>query len=138
MCEESPSAPDSYLAIVLKFPLASIRNSRHLAEAQKMLDKLLARGKLNKGREQYLDALTDLVEHYEEKCCPLPEVDDVAVLFHLLEARGVSQQELAQATGVPKSTISEILSRKRSMTRPHVALFARFFRVGQGAFALAE
>ncbi len=35
---------DSYLELVQAFPLASIRSDEHLDEAQKVMDRLLARG----------------------------------------------------------------------------------------------
>lgn len=47
---------DSYLKLVLDFPLASIKSEEHLAEAQRVMDGLLVRGKLDDGEEMYLDA----------------------------------------------------------------------------------
>ena len=37
---------DSYLELVLAFPLSSIRSDEHLPEAQKVMDRLLAKGQL--------------------------------------------------------------------------------------------
>jgi hypothetical protein len=51
----------SYLELVLAFPLASIKSARHLSAAQQVMDRLLAKGKLDLGEETYLDALSDLV-----------------------------------------------------------------------------
>jgi HTH-type transcriptional regulator/antitoxin HigA len=47
---------DSYLELVLVFPLASIRSEAYLVEAQKVMDRLLANGELDGGQEMYLDA----------------------------------------------------------------------------------
>jgi HTH-type transcriptional regulator/antitoxin HigA len=52
---------DSYMERVLDFPLASIKSDEHLAEAQRVMDGLLARATLDGGEETYLDALSDLV-----------------------------------------------------------------------------
>jgi hypothetical protein len=57
---------DSYMELVLDFPLASIKSDEHLAEAQRVMDSLLARGTLDTGEETYLDALSDLVGSYED------------------------------------------------------------------------
>ncbi|HEV8071773.1 MAG TPA: hypothetical protein VGP76_28925 [Planctomycetaceae bacterium] len=38
---------DSYLELVLDFPLASIKSDKHLLEAQRVMDRLLAVGRLN-------------------------------------------------------------------------------------------
>ncbi len=42
---------NSYLELVLVFPLASIKSDEHLAEAQRVMDRLLARGTLDEGDE---------------------------------------------------------------------------------------
>ena len=52
---------DSYLELVLDFPLASIKSHEHLTEAQRVIDDLLASDKLDERQEIYLDALSDLV-----------------------------------------------------------------------------
>src|SRR5947199_7910443 len=57
---------DSYLGLISEFPLASIKSEAHLAEAQKVMDELLAKGKLDGGEEMYLDALSDLAAAYED------------------------------------------------------------------------
>ena len=47
---------DSYLELVLAFPLASIKSEKHLNVAQKVMDQLLAKVKLDHGEEIYLEA----------------------------------------------------------------------------------
>lgn len=44
---------DSYLDLILAFPLASIRSEVHLGQAQKVMDRLLAKGDLDDGEETY-------------------------------------------------------------------------------------
>jgi hypothetical protein len=55
--------------VVLAFPLTSIRSAKHLQEAQKVIDRLLAIGDLDEGQATYLDALSDLVAAYEDEHC---------------------------------------------------------------------
>ena len=57
---------DSYLELVLAFPLASIKSEEHLEAAREVMDRLLAKGELDHGEEMYLDALSDLVAAYEQ------------------------------------------------------------------------
>jgi HTH-type transcriptional regulator/antitoxin HigA len=82
---------DSYLELVLDFPLASIKSDSHLAQAQSVMDRLLARGKLDEGAETYLDALSDLVGAYEDEHHAIAPASDADLLRHLLEARGITQ-----------------------------------------------
>jgi len=56
------------------------------------------------------------------------------MLAHLLEARGISQATLAAETGLAESTVSELLKRKRGLTRKHIEVLARYFRVEPAAF----
>jgi hypothetical protein len=45
---------DSYLELVLAFPLASNKSDGHLAETQAVMDRLLARGELDHAETMYL------------------------------------------------------------------------------------
>jgi HTH-type transcriptional regulator/antitoxin HigA len=120
---------DSYLELVLDFPLASIKSERHLAEAQKMLDRLLANGALNQGEETYLEALSDLVGTYEDQHHAIEPASDAEMLRHLMGAKGVSQIQLSRQTGLPKSSVSEILAGKRPFSRQMIRKLAAYFDV---------
>src|SRR3954451_14206694 len=87
---------DSYLGLVTAFPLASIKSDEHLREAQKVMDRLLARGELDDGEAMYLDALGDLVAAYEDEHYPVEPASDAEMLRHLMEARGVTQARLSR------------------------------------------
>src|SRR3954462_5850349 len=82
---------ESYLELIQGFPLASIKSEHHLSEAQKVMDSLLAREKLDEGEETYLDALSDLVAAYEDDHSSIEPASDADMLRHLLEAKEVSQ-----------------------------------------------
>lgn len=120
---------DSYLELVLAFPLSSIRSGEHLAAAQKVMDRLLAKGDLDHGEETYLDALSDLVAVYEDEHHPIKPASDADMLRHLLAAKGVSQTQLSQDAGIAKSTISEVLAGKRPFSRQMIRKLADYFRV---------
>ncbi len=71
---------DSYLELVLAFPLASIKSEDHLDEAQVVMDRLLAKDRLDHGEETYLDALSDLVGAYEDDRHAVEPASDADVL----------------------------------------------------------
>ena len=120
---------DSYLELVLAFPLASIKSDEHLQEAQKVMDRLLAWGELDDGGEMYLDALSDLVTAYEDEHYAIEPASDADMLRHLMEARGVTQAQLSRETAIPKSTISEVLAGKKPFSRRMIPKLAHYFRV---------
>jgi HTH-type transcriptional regulator/antitoxin HigA len=124
---------DNYLRLVQEFPLTHIRDERHLDAAQAVIDRLLQQ-KLNKGAQEYLDVLTDLVEAYEEDHYRLADVSEADVLRELMRANGLNQVRLAKKTGISQSTISAVLTGARSLTKEQVVTLARFFHVAPGAF----
>src|SRR6185436_5450113 len=107
----------------------------HLAEAQAVIDRLLAKEPRDGGEEAYLDALSDLVGVYEDEHHAIEPASDADMLRHLLDARGVTQAELSQAAGIPKSTISEVLSGKRPFSRQLIRKLVEYFKVDAGVLA---
>lgn len=122
-------ARDSYLDLVLAFPLSSIRSGEHLGAAQQVMDRLLAQGDLDDGEETYLDALSDLVAVYEDEHHAIEPASDADMLRHLLEAQGVTQAQLSQGAGIARSTISEVLAGKKRFSRQMIRKLADYFHV---------
>ena len=126
---------DSYLELVLAFPLASIKSEQHLEAAQDVMDRLLAKAELDYGEEMYLDALSDLVATYEDEHHVIEPASDADMLRHLMEAKGVRQMQLCRDTGIAKSTISEVLAGKRPFSRPMIRKLADYFKVDVSVLA---
>ena len=120
---------DTYLELVMAFPLASIRSEEHLAAAQEVMDRLLAKGKLEDGEEMYLDVLSELVGAYEDEHHAIGPASDADMLRHLMEAKGITQAELSRDTQIVKSTISEVLAGKKPFSRQMIRKFADYFKV---------
>ncbi|HEY5315179.1 MAG TPA: helix-turn-helix domain-containing protein [Pirellulales bacterium] len=125
----------AYLELVAAFPLVSIRSEAQLVAAQKVMDRLLTKGKLDAGEEMYLDALSDLVATYEDVHYPIEAASDAEMLRHLMEAKEVSQIQIHQQTGIPKSTISEILAGKKPFSKAIIRTLADYFKVSPGILA---
>jgi HTH-type transcriptional regulator/antitoxin HigA len=132
---KNSDAKDDYLALVKSFPLISIKDNQQLDAAIAVVDSLLAREPLSSGAEQYLGALTDLVEHYEEHHVQIEAATDGAMLQHLMDSANLTQIEVVKGTGIQKSTISEILSDKRTLSRANVQKVCEYFRVSTRLFA---
>ncbi len=122
--------------LIQKLPLRPLRSDNDLAQAISVIDTLIVRGDLDAGEPDYLDILTDIVEKCEKEEHPMPLVSDAAMLRHLIEARGITQSKLADEVGIPVSTISEILSGKRSLSRRHISAFAKYFNVSPMVFPI--
>ena len=126
---------DSYLELLLAFPLASIKSDEHLEEAQEVMDRLLPKGRLDHGEQMYLDALSDLVATYEDEHHSIEPASDADMLRHLMEANGMTQVQLHRDTGIAKSTISEVLAGKKLFSRKMIRKLADYFKVDVSVLA---
>jgi HTH-type transcriptional regulator/antitoxin HigA len=125
--------PDTYFDLVKLFPLTHIRDGDHLAEARKVIEAMLEKH-LDPGEQAYLDALTDLIESYEDAHEPIPDASEADVLGELMRANGFTQHKLAKRAGIAQSTISAVLNGTRTLTKEQVVALARLFRVSPAAF----
>jgi HTH-type transcriptional regulator/antitoxin HigA len=66
-----------------------------------------------------VEVLSTLIEAYEEKHYPIPAPDPIAAILFMMEQKGVTRRELEPAIG-SRSSVSEILNRKRPLTLPMV------------------
>ena len=62
-----------------------------------------------------LEILVMLVEAYEAKHWPIDAPDPIAVIEHVMEARGLRQKDFAELIG-SQPRASEILNRRRPLT----------------------
>jgi HTH-type transcriptional regulator / antitoxin HigA len=124
---------NSYFELVKQFPLTHIRDDELLVVAQEMIDRLLQE-RLDEGAQEYLDALTDLVETYENRHVIIPDASEADVLRELMGSNRLSQTQLAKQVGISQSTISAVLKGSRSLTKEQVVKLAQFFHIPPGAF----
>ena len=82
----------------------------------------------------YLQVLAGLVEEYEDEHHPVGHSTPARMLAFYIEQRDVKQQEVAKATGIPVSTISELIAEKRAFTMNHVERLSAYFHVNPSVF----
>jgi HTH-type transcriptional regulator / antitoxin HigA len=66
-----------------------------------------------------VEVLSILIEAYEEKYHPIPAPDPIAAISFMMEQKGLTRRDLEPAIG-SRSSVSEILNRKRPLTLPMV------------------
>jgi HTH-type transcriptional regulator / antitoxin HigA len=126
---------DLYLELVQRFPLRRIHSDAELDEAIAIIDELVTRDDLAPGENDYLDVLSDLVYKYETDEHPIPPASDAEVLRYLMDSHNLNQVQLAAATGIPVSSISEVLSGKRGLSRHNIGVLSRHFHVSPAVFS---
>lgn len=129
---------DTYFELVQRFPLRPIRSDAELKRAIAMMDWLIDRKELDQSERDYLDVLTDQIQRYESEERSMPTASDAELLEHLLEAKGVTQANVASETEIAESTISEVLRGKRRLTRGQIGKLAGYFHVAPGVFEFCE
>ena len=125
---------DRYMELVARFPLKPIRNDRELGKAQAVLDELLDVEHLRAEERDYLDVLGTLIEEYETENQPIEDVTEPEMLAHLIESKEVTQRAVAETTGIPESTISDLLSGRREFNRGHIEKLSEYFQISPAVF----
>jgi HTH-type transcriptional regulator / antitoxin HigA len=83
----------------------------------------------NAARSQLIEVLATLIEKYESREFPTPEADPAGMLAKLLATKGVKAAEVAKATGIPTATISNVLARRRGISKQNAFKLGEYFRV---------
>ncbi len=106
------------------------RRHRHYVE---QLEKLTAQKTVTRAEKKLIRLLTVLVEDYESRNCAVPDASPVGVIRHLLDSRRLRQKDLVDVFGT-ESIVSDVLNGKRGLTREHIRLLSRRFRVSPSVF----
>ena len=98
------------------------------------LERLFSKPSLSGAEQRYCELLSVLIEDYEKRAFSLKsKADPVDVLKELMAANGLKQKDLLDIFK-HKTLLSEILSRKRSLSLEHIRGLARRFRVSAEVF----
>lgn len=127
-------APLSYSELLRQAQPEIINDSRSHQRALRTVEALMKKPRLTKAESKLLDLLAKLIDDYEEKIYPTPEVSPSRMLRHFIAAKRTTQAELARQTGVPRSTISEALKGKRSISVENAFRLAEYFHVNPSLF----
>ena len=129
---------EKYLDLIRSFPLRPIKSEAELDKAAAVMHELVDAARLTAPEADYLVILGNLIEEYEKKNHPIEVLPAHEMLAASIEAKGVTQTEVARATGIPISTISELLSQKRDFNKSHIEKLCAYFGLGPSAFIHVE
>lgn len=122
-----------YLVLVRAFPLIVIRDDAHLAAALDVIDRFIENPNRSAAEEEYLGALTELVETYENAHVTIPPTSGVEALRYLMDENGLTQADLVPLFGTP-SVVSEVLAGKRRLALTHIRNLAAYFGLPADVF----
>jgi HTH-type transcriptional regulator/antitoxin HigA len=113
------------LAKSLPRPIRAETERARFAETLLALDE---RDDLSPEEEALAEVLTLLIEDYEEKHYPLPQVPPNESLNALMEERGLKHKDIWPVLG-NKGAATEVLSGRRSISKTQAKRLAEFFHV---------
>lgn len=122
------------IAPALLGPIQSEEDLQRATEALFQLDRRMHA----EGLPHPLQDLAELVMHrimaYESEHHPIGPSNPASLLAFLLDQHGLTQQQLAAATGIAQTTISALLAKKRGFTAGHARKLAQHFGVRADLF----
>jgi len=114
--------------------ITPIRDEAHYARMTEMLEALMdeTQGEETHPAMGLVDIVGDLIEGYESKQHPLPEVTGVQALKFLMEQHGLKQSDLSEIGS--QGVVSEILTGKRELNIRQVRALSERFGVSAATF----
>ena len=128
----------SYADLLVQSEPRPIGSKAALEKSYKLIDQLMSKPALTRAESEMLELLSLLVEHYESREHPTPQVSAADMLEHLIESRGITNATLAAETQVPRSTVTDILAGRRRISLGNVRKFADYFHVSSSVFVSQE
>ena len=113
------------------YPLKAIKNEKDYKEALKSMAAVFDKTKGHLA--EYAETLTILIEYYESKHFPIKDSTGIDVLKFLMVQNDLKQKDLVGVLG-EKSSVSEILNRKRPLNLQHIKVLAEKFNVSPSTF----
>ena len=116
--------------------LKPIRNEAEYDQMLQVMQTLTDAGAHQQGHELQglLTLVGDLMMEWEARQNYVPELLPNEMLDVLMEEQGLTQQALAEATGISQGIVSRLLHGEREMRLEHIRRFAEFFKVSPAIF----
>jgi len=126
---------DDYLSLIREFPLRTIRTSSQHDSAMEIVRRLAIAndGTLSGGEQEYLDALTVLLEDYDRRLEPWHRISGLQLLKHLMAEHEMKVADLGKIVG-SRPLASLILAGKRDISKEVMKRLGAYFHVDPGAF----
>ena len=112
----------------------TIRNERDYDRAVRHLNELLDEVGANERHPLYglLDTLGTLLEAYEEKHHPLPQLSGADMLRYFMDEHGLTQSHFPEVG--TQGVVSEVLAGRRELNLRQIRRLARRFHVSPAVF----
>ena len=111
-----------------------IKDARQYQNYCGQLEKLVSSPALAIAIQEEIDLLTLLIETWDHAHATLPAADPIELLRSLMAGRQLLAKDLVAALGLSKGAVSDILNRRRGLSKEVIRRLASYFQVSQEAF----
>ncbi len=128
--------PDRFAELCAEFPLRPVRTDQQLDAATAIAHAILRKDAATQDEEDYLEVLSVLIHDYERSRHAIDTSGRTGadMLRFLIGTNGRSQAEVARATGIPVSSISEMCTGKRGIGPKHAVALGAYCSVSPTLF----
>src|SRR5947207_755990 len=102
------STATEYRSLLAKYAPQPIRSDDGYQRALRQLETLMVPHP-DAACSLLIEVLATLIEKYESREYPTPQVAPPEMLVQLLKSKGIRPAEVAKATGIPAATLSNVL-----------------------------
>jgi len=120
------STATEYRQLLTKYTPRPIRSRTAYEQALEQLESLMT-PRPNAAQSMLIEMLSTLIEKYESREYPTPEVAPAQMLAKLLQTKGVTAAEVAKTTGIPAATLSNVLAERRGISKQNAYKLGEFF-----------
>jgi len=123
----------TYSQLLVEYQPKVITTEAEYDQALETVEKLMADQQRTPEQTAILQLLVTLIEEFETKHYPIEPSSPHAMLEHLMDARGIKQSDLVGIIG-SKGVISEVVNRKRAISKAQAKALGEFFNVSPALF----
>jgi HTH-type transcriptional regulator / antitoxin HigA len=120
------STATEYRRLLTKYAPQPIRSQQAYEQALSTLEKLMV-PRPTAARSLLIEVLSTLIEKYESREYPTPEVAPAEMLAKLLATKGVKAADVAKTTGIPTATLSNVLANRRGISKQSAFKLGEYF-----------
>jgi HTH-type transcriptional regulator/antitoxin HigA len=124
---------ESYGKLLAEYQPKTITTEEENSLAIALAQDLEHRPNRTPEEDMLLELLVTLIEKFEETHYPIPEGTPQQMLMHLMEARDMTKEALADVLGSLEVAL-EIINGERNITKAEAKMLAEYFHVDASLF----
>ncbi|MCM0591537.1 MAG: helix-turn-helix domain-containing protein [Gloeotrichia echinulata DVL01] len=124
---------NTYSQLLVEYQPKVITTEEEYDHALETVEKLMADQQRTPEQTAILQLLVTIIEDFENKHYPIEPSSPHAMLDHLMDARAIKQSDLVGIIG-SKGVVSEVVNRKRAISKAQAKALGEFFHVSPALF----